>query len=564
MKQTTREATLLIAGEAGQGLDTMITILAAAAVRGGRFVLTSAGYESRIRGGHNNFFIRIGTDEVKAPTETADILVAFNRESVDIHRDALTERGLVVAGATYAPDDKRILAVPYEDMGDTRYTNTAALGVLGSLLGLEHVIFEELIHKTFGKKDTATATSNIETLARAWSWCDDHPVSFPDLIPGKPDGAALVMNGNQAVALGALAAGVKTCFFYPMSPSTSIALTLAAHAGDMGVIVEQAEDEIAAVNMAIGASFAGAHAIVTTSGGGFALMGEGVSLAAMTETPLVVCIVQRPGPATGLPTRTEQGDLELVLHAGHGEFPLTIFSPGDHTECAELAHRALQTAARFQGPVFLLSDQYQADSIRNVPRDVFERLAPIDHEIATDAPAAPYRRYADSTSGVSPRLLPGRTEHLVVADSDEHCHDGHITEDLSVRIDMVNKRLRKGEGMAREAMPPLYCGPEKPDLMLVGWGSTKGAVTEAARIFAENNPMKQVATLHFPQVWPLAPDGFMKYFKRAGKTVIIEGNATGQFGKLLRRETGFAAHRTILRFDGLPITPRYILNALED
>lgn len=563
MTQTTHEATVLIAGEAGQGLDTMTTILAAAAVRSGRHVLTTGGYESRIRGGHNNFFIRIGVDEVTAPTETADILVAFNRESIDLHRDALTDRGLIVAGTADAPEDERVLAVPYADMGDKRYVNTAALGVLGSLLGLDRDILEELLHETFGKKDEATAAANIDTLKRAWSFGDGHPISFPDLSPGTSDGRSLSMNGNQAVALGALAAGVKACFFYPMSPSTSIALTLAAHAEDMGVIVEQAEDEIAAVNMAVGASSAGAPSVVTTSGGGFALMGEGVSLAAMTETPLVVCIVQRPGPATGLPTRTEQGDLELVLHAGHGEFPRAIFTPGDHAECAELAHRALQTAARYQGPVFLLSDQYQADSIRDMPRNVFERLAPIDHEIVSDAPTAPYRRYADTTSGVSPRLLPGRTEHLVVADSDEHRHDGHITEDLTVRIDMVKKRLRKGEGMTREFLAPIYSGSRKSDLILVGWGSTKGAVIEAAQMMSEKDPKRRVATLHFTQVWPLAPDGFMKYFENAGEVIIIEGNATGQFGKLLRRETGFAAQGAVLRYDGLPITPRYILDALK-
>ena len=171
---------------------------------------------------------------------------------------------------------------------------------------------------------------------------------------------------------------------------------------------------------------------------------------------------------------------------------------------------------------------------------------------------------ANTTSGVSPRLLPGRTEHLVVADSDEHCYDGHITEDLSVRIDMVKKRLRKGKGMAREALAPVYSGGKKPDLMLVGWGSTKGSVTEAARMIMENDSKKQVATLHFPQAWPLAPDGFLEYFQEAREVVIIEGNATGQFGRLLRKETGISAHREILRYDGLPITPWYILNALED
>jgi 2-oxoglutarate ferredoxin oxidoreductase subunit alpha len=369
-----------------------------------------------------------------------------------------------------------------------------------------------------------------------------------------------MMNGNEAIALGAVSAGLRFYSFYPMTPSTSISLNLAGQAKRMGLIVEQAEDEIAAINMAIGASFAGAPSMVGTSGGGFALMVEGVSLAAMTETPLVVVVAQRPGPATGLPTRTEQSDLEFVLHAGHGEFPRAIFSPGTVEECFHLTRRALDLAERYQGPMFLLTDQFLADSYRAVEPFAVENLDTV--RVGTEAVgSSPYLRFAITESGVSPRLVPRITEHLVVADSDEHTEDGHITEDLSVRRQMVEKRLRKGKGIRAEVIPPDMEGEEKPDLLLVSWGSSKGAVQEAASRMKSNGG--KLATLHFSQVWPLVPEQFMGHLASARQVVSIEGNAFGQLARLIRGETGFQIKKKVLRYDGLPVTPEFILQELN-
>jgi 2-oxoglutarate ferredoxin oxidoreductase subunit alpha len=311
--------------------------------------------------------------------------------------------------------------------------------------------------------------------------------------------------------------------------------------------------------MAIGASFAGAPAMVATSGGGFALMAEGVSLAAMTETPLVVIVGQRPGPATGLPTRTEQADLEFVLHAGHGEFARAIFAPGNPEECFSLARKALFMAELSQGPVFVLTDQFLADSYRAVdPFDV--RQLPAVRAGHEGEVAEPYRRYAFAPDGVSPRLLPGRTRHLVVADSDEHTEDGHITEDLAVRNRMVAKRLAKLEGLRLEAIPPRLEGPAGADLLLVSWGSTSAAAAEAAAELRERGTA--AASLHFCQLWPLEPEQFLGALRAAKRVVFAEGNATGQFERLVRRETGFEAAGNVRRFDGLPITPGYVLRAL--
>ena len=378
--------------------------------------------------------------------------------------------------------------------------------------------------------------------------------------PTKDFPSKLILNGHEALALGALSAGLKFFAFYPMSPSTSIGLTLAAQAQEMGLVVEQAEDEIAAINLALGASFAGAPSMVATSGGGFALMAEGVSLAGMTETPIVIVVAQRPGPATGLPTRTEQGDLEFVLHAGHGEFPRAIFAPGSVAECFHLTRKALEMAERSQGPVFILTDQFMADSYRDVDPFDLSRL-PAVLPAAPPLITEPYLRYALTESGVSPRLFPGRTEHLVVADSDEHTEDGHLTEDLTVRSRMVEKRGRKLKILQEAAVPPEFLGEPRPDLLLVTWGSSRGAVGEAAaRLTAQG---RRTAVLHFSQVWPLVPDRFLSLLQEAGEMIAVEMNATGQFSRLLRRETGAHIKKTILRYDGLPLTSDYILREME-
>jgi 2-oxoglutarate ferredoxin oxidoreductase subunit alpha len=313
--------------------------------------------------------------------------------------------------------------------------------------------------------------------------------------------------------------------------------------------------------MAIGASFAGAPSMVATAGGGFALMVEGVSLAGMTETPVVIVVGQRPAPATGLPTRTEQADLEFVLHAGHGEFPRAIFAPGSVEQCFDLARRAFFLAEAWQGPVFILTDQFLADSYRAVERFDVAGLDWVRPGADPGSIAEPYRRHAITADGVSPRLLPGASAHLVVTDSDEHTEDGHLTEDLGVRKLMVDKRLRKLEGLLREVVAPEYEGSASPELLLVSWGSTRASVREAAAAIRANGV--DVATLHFSQVWPLVSAQFIARLEAAGSVVCVEGNAFGQLARLIRRETGFEIEERVSRYDGLPITPDYILRELS-
>jgi 2-oxoglutarate ferredoxin oxidoreductase subunit alpha len=561
-RNTANALNIVIGGEAGQGLVTVGQLLAKSLARSGYSILVTQAYQSRIRGGHNTFAIRAGVDDVMAPQEAIDLLVAFTAETVHLHREELSARGLILADARFKISDDACLNVPFEELAAERYINTAALGVLAQILGIDQGVANQAVQDLLGKVHPDIAQENKKALEAGFSWGKARTVSALHLPSVDKPPRRLMMNGNEAIALGAVSAGLKFYSFYPMTPSTSIGISLAGWARELGLIVEQAEDEIAVLNMALGASFVGAPSMVATAGGGFALMVEAVSLAGMTETPVVIVVAQRPAPATGLPTRTEQGDLEFVLHAGHGEFPRAIFAPGSVEQCFDLAKRSLHIAERYQGPVFILTDQFLADSYRTITPFELDGIPPVQPWSTKGLTiATPYRRFALTDTGVSPRLLPGLTEHLVVADSDEHTEDGHITEDLSMRVHMVRKRLKKGEGIRSEVVPPEHLGDGKPEVLLLCWGSSRGAVLEAAEGLRSKG--ERVATIHFSQVWPLVPKLFMQHLQQAKRVICVEGNATGQMARLIRQETGFQIEERILRYDGLPFTPEYILRQLK-
>ena len=554
---------IVIGGAAGQGLVTVGEFLARALVRAGYAIVVTQDYQSRVRGGHNTFAIRLDPERAFAPTDSIDLLVALSAETLAIHRSRLSARALVLADAATGLDGATGLGIPYKTLcPKPLYENMAALGVLGALLCLDPAWITGLIREKFAHKGEAVIAANLAVFAAAMDWTAAQNAAFACPAPPAKAGTRLMLNGNEAIALGALAAGVNFCSFYPMTPGTSVVQTLIDQADAMGVVVEQAEDEIAAIVMAVGASSAGARPLVSTSGGGFALMVEGVSLSGMLETPVVIVVAQRPGPATGLPTRTEQADLDLVLYAGHGEFPRAIFAPGDLSQCFHLAYRAVDTAERFQSPVFVLTDQFLADSLRDVAPFDLTALPPVVRPLTQVDDAAGYERYAVTPSGVSPRLLPGFTEGLVVLDSDEHTPDGHLTEDLAVRVTMQDKRLRKADGLAQAALPPDVYGDPAGATLLACWGSTLGAALEAAELLRERG--EAACVLHFSQVWPLVPDTFVPTLAAARRTVMVEGNCAGQLARLIRRETGFVFNALVRRYDGLPFTAAYILDRLTE
>jgi len=560
MKASGEVLNIMIGGEAGQGLVTIGQILAKSLVRSGYHIVVTQEYMSRIRGGHNTFSIRVSENHIVAPQESIDLLVCLTPETISLHKEMVEEKGIIVSDADWGIEGDNVHGLPFKELVEKKYQNTVALGAASALLGLDPEVVKDTMCDMLGAKHEEDAEPNRDAVAKGFEWAIALHSSVTSLKTVQSPHKRMFMNGNEAIALGALSAGVKFLSFYPMTPATSIALNIITRANAAGVVAEQAEDEIAAINMALGASFAGAPALVPTSGGGFALMTEGVSLAGMTETPVVIAIAQRPGPATGLPTQTEQGDLEFALFGGHGEFPRAIFSPGCVEECYYLTRKAFEIAERYQTPVIILTDQFLADSYRAIEKFPPESCVPVCVRETADIGNASYKRFALTESGVSPLLLPGESEHLVRSDSDEHTEEGMITEDHQLRVQMVKKRLKKMEGIKSDIVPPLISGGEGNDIFLVAWGSTKGSVCEAAAALRKNGT--SVGVVHFPQVWPLVPDTFLPFFQDAKEVVSVEGNATGQFASLIRRETGFHIKKRILRYDGLPITPESILREM--
>jgi 2-oxoglutarate ferredoxin oxidoreductase subunit alpha len=372
-----------------------------------------------------------------------------------------------------------------------------------------------------------------------------------------PGPQKMLITGNDSIGFGAVASGVRFYSAYPMTPSTGIMNYIAGKEEEYGIIVEQAEDEISAMNMALGASFAGVRAMTGTSGGGFALMVEGLSLAGMTETPVVIVLGQRPGPATGLPTRTEQGDLQFALYTAHGEFPRIIFAPGTPEQAFYLTNRAFDLAEKYQVPVIIMTDQYLADTQWTFEGFDLSRIKYKDYRLRGDElrNLPEYKRYAFTETGITPLGIPGDSEHLIVTDSDEHDEEGHIIEDAETRMKMLDKRLFKKTPLIRDEIgPPAIYGDNRAEILLVGWGSTYGIMKEAVDMFAEN---RSIAMMHFSEICPLpSPEKYyyLKVLENAKLAICIENNATGQFARLMRAETGYEFKAGINRYDGRPFT----------
>jgi len=377
----------------------------------------------------------------------------------------------------------------------------------------------------------------------------------------------MLVGGVESIALGALASGCKFYSAYPMTPSTGIMNYLATKEKEYGVVVEQAEDEIAAINMALGASFAGMRAMTGTSGGGFSLMVEGLSLSGMTETPVVIAMGQRPGPATGFPTRSEQGELQFLISAGHGEFPRVIFAPGTPREAFYLTNKAFDLAEKFQIPVFILFDTYLADTQWTFEGFDVSKLRYQEYRLRGDAfkELSSYKRYAYTDTGISPLGVPGDARHLVVTDSDEHDEEGHIVEDALTRVNMVEKRLYKKLPLIRqEIAPPFLYGDHDPRVVLTGWGSTYGVMKETVDALATTT---SIAMLHFSEVFPLPHRerfDYVKFLERAKLPLCVENNATGQFSRLMRSETGFEFSGHIHKYDGRPFTVEGLTGEIND
>ncbi len=574
-KDKKMDITIRIGGAAGQGLQSIGSSLTRTLAREGYHVFSHQNYMSRIRGGHNFYQIRLADRPLGCSKELVDILVALDRETIDRHRSSLSERGLVIYDQESLEEEfseKGYLNVPAvrltkEAEVDKIMANSVTVGALLGGMGIGLDSFEEVIHKTLGKKGEKVIEDNLKAARRGSEHLENKGGWPEELKAGKGKSKKLsLLTGNQGIGYGALASGCRFYSAYPMTPSTGIMIYLAGKAKKHHLIVEQAEDEIAAINMAIGASFGGVRAMTGTSGGGFALMNEGLSLAGITETPLVIAEVQRPGPATGLPTRTEQSDLLFVLHAGHGEFPRVLLTPGHPAQAIKLTNKAFELAEKYQITAIVQSDQFLADSewtYSEIETDCLQYQDQRLHQ-KEDIPAD-YKRYILNESGISPLAVPGKGEGLVVADSDEHDEEGHIIEDAETRNKMVEKRWsKKLAALKKEISPPEFYGSDKPRVVLAGYGSNYGIMREAVDNLKDE---KDIACLHFAELWPFPGTeefDFLSILTEAELAICVENNISGQFARLVRAETGFLFPTSINKYDGRPFLLEPLLGEINE
>ena len=546
---------ILIGGAAGQGVDTTASVLVKLLKSEGYAVFTNSDFMSRIRGGHNFILIRFGDSLVYSHSLVLDGLVALDDDTVALHIDQLKPDGFILCDEKIKTDDKRAIKVPLTDMakelGNPRVSGSIANSVILKLFnlsldGVKTVLTQELAEKYLD--------INMEAFKKGYELVESRYPKLEADFSGH-----MLINGNKALALGALASGLKFYSAYPMSPSTSIMEFLAEHGKDLNVVVEQAEDEIAAINMAIGASFTGVRAMTGTSGGGFALMVEALGLSGIAEIPLVAVDVQRPGPATGLPTRTEQSDLRFVIHASQGEFPRKVVAVRHHEDAYWQTIKAFATAEKYQTPVIILSDQFLGDGLATIkPVTLPEKTPSKIIEIKGE-----YKRYLLTEDGISPRLYPGQTKHLVHADSDEHDEQGLITESGDVRNKMMEKRMLKLQGIIKELEEPDFFGSDSSEVLLVGWGSTWGPIKEAIELLNKETPNKYSA-LVFGDVYPLPEKLLTKHAKTAKVIINVEQNATGQLAGLIRETTGIVCTDHILKYDGRQITAEEIVKSVME
>ena len=555
-----------ITGGAGQGVHTAGALISRMAVAAGYHFHATQDYMSRIRGGRNSYSVRMMDVPARAGRADADILLALDPGHLPHFLPGLHPNGLALSDLTDVGETERVTAAPLKELavsaGSPILGNMAGAGIVAHALGVSPQRMDQLLALEF-RGDFLEKNRKALRLGADWA---SGRLTGAFRLPPAPFRPRMLLAGNEALALGAVAGGCKFAAGYPMTPGSGILLGLSSDGPPLGLVFEQAEDEIAALNMAIGASYAGARSMVATSGGGFALMAEALSLAGMLETPVVIAIGMRPGPATGMPTRTGQEDLEFALSAGHGEFPRVVLAPGSVEEAYALAFHAMETAEAHQVPVHPPHGP--------VPRGHGRGHRPGGPSRPPRPPSGRPRRGGAEKRGrkVPPVrahgkrcLADGRSGEpgiTVVADSDEHDEDGHLTEDHGIRVRMEEKRARKEEGLAAETLPPLLSGPPDGEAVLVGFGSTKGVIAEAREILARDGV--SVAAVHLRQVWPFPTGAIEGILSRYGTALTVENNRRGQLARLIRRETGRQVAGTVSRCDGLPFTPEALAREVKE
>ena len=566
-----------IGGAAGQGVATPGDIFALIFSRRGLHLNAYNAYQSIIRGGHTFLTIRTGVGPVNSMGDHMDLLIPLNQDTMDRHLRLLTAGGACIYNAdTIKPGDTaegvQLCALPVSQLADISRNkvaqNTLALGASLSMMGVGFNVLEGVFRAQFGRKGEAVVDENVSIARAGYQYATQHFRPFERPLP-MTDKRYAVLSGNTAMAMGGAAAGVKFYCAYPMSPSTGVLHWMAAHGRQAGIMVRQVEDEIGVVNMAIGAAHAGVRAMCATSGGGFALMSEGLGLSAMAEIPIVVIDCQRAGPSTGVPTKTEQGDLWQMLGAAFGDYPRVIAAPLDIGDCFTLMPEMFNVTDKFQCPGLVLCDLLLSEGRLSVEPSVLDFNPPIDRgEMITSNGHAheEYLRYKITESGVSPRAIPGVPGFTHTVASDEHDENGVLISDEytnhAKRRAMMEKRMRKMQGIEAMVPPPVLQGPKDADVTLIGWGSTDGVIREAREQLAEQGITANQLQIRW--LVPLHGNAILEILKDAKHTIIVENNYSGQFARYLRSETSFVADGHIRKYDGEPFMPHHIVEAVRE
>jgi len=574
-----------IGGENGQGIASTGDILARIFARRGLNIDAYNAYQSIIRGGHTFLTIRASDGPVRSMGDKLDMLIPLNQDTMDRHLGLMGPGAAVVCdGEKLKPGERangvQLCALPMKQICGTNKlaSNTAALGAVLQMLGIEFEPLETAITRQFKKKGDAVVAENVKIARDAYEYSARNFKPLPFRAPKGPKGLA-VITGNKAIALGGIAAGVKFYAAYPMSPSTGVLQYMADHARPLGIMVRQVEDEIGVINMVIGAAHAGCRAMCATSGGGFALMTEAVGMSGMIETPMVCVDVQRGGPATGIPTKTEQGDLWQILGAGQGDYQRFIAAPFNQLDLFKTIPELFNLCDHYQCPGLVLSDLLISEGTCSVDPAELDFAVKIDRGETVfqngngeaDNPFGGYNddaywRYKNTESGISPRAVPGVPGHIFVAATDEHDEDGTLISDEFTnphkRRKMVEKRARKMNTALAQLAPPKLVGPENAQVTLVGWGSTQGVIREAVEKLAGE---EGIVANQLPVKWivPFHADEVLRILSSARRVIIVENNFSGQFARYLRSETGFKAHGHIRKYDGEPFMPHHIVNAVK-
>ncbi len=563
--------TFKIGGEAGFGVMSAGLVFSKICTRSGLSIFNYSEYPSLIRGGHNVMQTSVSDKPVFSQYAHTNFLVALNQETLDLHAQEL----VADAGVLYDTESKidcstlpshvnkfeiPLLQIVRDVNGSFVMRNTVAMGAVVALLGGDLGHLKDLISEEFGAKKEELIKINHRACELAYDYAKKtYGSKAHNLFSQTPHEIKqqLVLTGNEAIALGALAGGVNFVSIYPMTPTSNILHTLAPLQEKYGFIYKQPEDEISAINMAIGAAFAGARSMVATSGGGFCLMAEGYGLAGITETPVVIIEGMRPGPATGLPTWTSQGDLKFVLNAHQDEFPKIIIAPGDLEEAFHYTMQAFNLAEKYQTPVVVLVDKYLCESQASVAPFDYTNYKVSRGKTTLEADAN-FKRYALSEDGISTRTFPGTGNHFV-ANSDEHNDEGYSTEEITTRNEQMNKRMQKLSTCAKEDMPkPQLFGPKDAELTLVSWGSNKGPILQAM------NELKNVNYLHLTWVNPFPTQEVLEALEGAKTILNVECNYSGQMAGLIKERTGINIKNHMLKFDGRPFYPEEIIKKVKE